>query len=47
LSGTNSLVILKCVLKMLNKNRKWKNPFGSGKTAEKIIKIIQKNENRN
>ena len=46
LSGANSLRILKCVSKMLNKNRKWKNPFGSGKTAEKIIKIIQKNEKR-
>ena len=46
LSGANSLSILKCVSKMLNKNRKWKNPFGSGKTAEKIIKIIQKNEKR-
>jgi len=46
LSGANSLSILKCVLKMLNKGRKWKNPFGSGKSAEKIIKIIQKNEKR-
>ena len=46
LSGANSLRILKCVSKMLNKGRKWKNPFGSGKTAEKIIKIIQKNEKR-
>jgi len=46
LSGANSLRILKCVSKMLNKDRKWKNPFGSGKAAEKIIKIIQKNEKR-
>ncbi len=44
LSGANPLRILKSVSKMMNKNRKWKNPFGSGKTAEKIIKIIQKNE---
>jgi UDP-N-acetylglucosamine 2-epimerase (non-hydrolysing) len=42
LSGADSLRILKCVSKMLNKNRKWKNPFGSGKAAEKILKIIQK-----
>jgi len=42
LSGANSLRILKSVSKMLKKNRKWKNPFGSGKTAEKILKIIQK-----
>jgi len=46
LSGTNSSRILKCVSKMLNKNRRWKNPFGSGKTAEKIIKIIQKDEKK-
>lgn len=41
LSGANSSRILRYVFKMLNKDRKWKNPFGSGKTAEKIIKIIQ------
>jgi len=46
LSGANSLKILKCVSKILNEDRKWKNPFGSGKTAEKIIKIIQKNEKK-
>ena len=46
LSGANSLKILKCVSKMLNKNRKWKNLFGFGKAAEKIIKIVQKNEKR-
>ncbi|RLG11125.1 UDP-N-acetylglucosamine 2-epimerase (non-hydrolyzing) [Candidatus Pacearchaeota archaeon] len=42
LSGTDPLRILECALKMLNKRKKWKNPFGSGKAAEKIIKIIQK-----
>lgn len=44
LSGTDSSRILKCVSKMMDRKRKWKNPFGSGKTAEKIIKIIWKNE---
>jgi len=44
LSGTDPLRILECALKMLNKRKKWKNPFGSGKSAEKIIKIVQKNE---
>jgi len=44
LSGTKAENILKCVLKMLNEERKWKNPFGSGKAGEIIIKIISKNE---
>ncbi|HUS51558.1 MAG TPA: UDP-N-acetylglucosamine 2-epimerase (non-hydrolyzing) [Candidatus Paceibacterota bacterium] len=44
LSGTDPSKILKCVSKMLNKNRKWKNPFGTGTAAKKIIKIIRRNE---
>jgi len=27
---------------MINKNRDWKNPFGDGKAAKRIVKIIQK-----
>jgi len=43
LAGTNPQKIINSARKMLSSNKQWKNPFGSGKTAEKIIKIIQKN----
>ena len=42
LSGTTAENILKCVLKILNKEKKWKNPFGSGKAGETIRRIISK-----
>jgi UDP-N-acetylglucosamine 2-epimerase len=29
---------------MLNLKRKWKNPFGDGKSGRKILNIIQKYE---
>ena len=42
LSGTNPERILRCVSKMLNnKKRNWKNPFGNGKSAEKILNIVK------
>jgi UDP-N-acetylglucosamine 2-epimerase (non-hydrolysing) len=40
LAGTNQAKILECVREMINKKRNWKNPFGDGKTGNKIIKII-------
>lgn len=40
LAGIDSKKILRCVSKMLNRKRNWKNPFGKGKAGEKIIKII-------
>jgi len=42
LAGTNPEKILKSVSEMVSKKRKWRNPLGSGKTAERIIEIIQK-----
>ncbi|MDD5606585.1 MAG: UDP-N-acetylglucosamine 2-epimerase (non-hydrolyzing) [Candidatus Pacebacteria bacterium] len=43
LSGCDSRKILKCVLKMINKKRNWKNPFGSGDASKKILKLFLKN----
>jgi len=40
LAGVTPKKILRCVSKMLNRKRNWKNPFGNGKAGEKIIKII-------
>jgi UDP-N-acetylglucosamine 2-epimerase (non-hydrolysing) len=42
LAGVSPQKILKFTSKMLNRKRDWKNPFGDGKTAEKIIKILIK-----
>lgn len=42
LAGANPQKILNCVSKMLNKKRDWENPFGAGKTGEKILEIIKK-----
>jgi len=39
-SGVNSKKILSCASKMMQKKRTWKNPFGKGDTAKKIIQII-------
>jgi UDP-N-acetylglucosamine 2-epimerase (non-hydrolysing) len=41
LSGTNPKKILKCVAQMNENNKKWINPFGSGKTSEQIIRILE------
>jgi len=46
LAGTNPQKIIESARKMLNSKKQWQNPFGSGKAAEKIIKIIQKIENK-
>ncbi len=40
LAGTKSERILECVNMMLKKNKKWSNPFGDGKAAARITKII-------
>jgi len=46
--GSNVLVdidkkkTIRAVSEMINKDKNWVNPYGDGKTAEKIIKIIQK-----
>jgi len=44
LAGAEPQRILKCALKMVNKKRNWKNPFGDGRTGERIVNIIQKNK---
>ncbi|AFS83510.1 non-hydrolyzing UDP-N-acetylglucosamine 2-epimerase [Candidatus Nitrosopumilus sediminis] len=41
LAGSNPDNILLCTKKMLRQKRNWKNPFGDGKSAAKIVKIIQ------
>ena len=41
IAGDNPEKILLCVKKMLKQKRNWKNPFGNGQAASKIIKIIQ------
>jgi UDP-N-acetylglucosamine 2-epimerase (non-hydrolysing) len=40
LAGAKSERILECVNFMLKKKKKWTNPFGDGKAAERIVKII-------
>jgi UDP-N-acetylglucosamine 2-epimerase (non-hydrolysing) len=42
LAGADPAKILRCAVKMLNKKRNWKNPFGNGRAAEKIIDILVK-----
>ena len=41
LAGTKPQKISKVVKKMLNQQRKWKNPFGDGKASLKIINAIK------
>ena len=43
LAGSDPDKILSCVGLMLSRPRNWKNPFGDGKAAEKIIGHILKN----
>jgi len=44
LAGADSKKIIKSVEKMLNSKRKWKNPFGDGKSGKRILNIIKKIE---
>ncbi len=41
IAGTNPKNILTCAKKMMNKKRVWRNPFGDGKAAKKIIDILE------
>jgi len=40
LASTNPQLIIESVSNMLQKKKNWRNPFGSGKSAEKIVDII-------
>ena len=40
LAGTDSNKILNCTKKILSKKIKWKNPFGDGNTAKRVVKIV-------
>ena len=42
IAGTEPNSVLRCTKAMIKRKRNWKNPFGDGKTAEKIIDIISK-----
>ncbi|MEM2121598.1 MAG: UDP-N-acetylglucosamine 2-epimerase (non-hydrolyzing), partial [Candidatus Woesearchaeota archaeon] len=42
LAGVNPYKIYKCAKIMLSRKRDWKNPFGDGKAAERIIRILKK-----
>lgn len=44
LAGTNIGGLLKGVSTMLDKNQKWKQPFGDGKSSERILKILLEKE---
>jgi UDP-N-acetylglucosamine 2-epimerase (non-hydrolysing) len=41
LAGNNPKKMVECAEKMILKEAKWKNPFGDGKAAENIIKILE------
>jgi UDP-N-acetylglucosamine 2-epimerase (non-hydrolysing) len=41
LAGTNPDAIIAKVHSMLNKRRRWKNPFGDGKAAHRIVRILR------
>jgi len=43
LAGTNDKKILESVKNMLKKRTNWKNPFGNGKSSERIVRIINQN----
>lgn len=47
LAGSDPDNILSYTKKMLVRKRDWKNPFGDGKSASKIVKIIEDNVNHN
>lgn len=42
LAGVKPDDILNKTMLMINKNRDWENPFGDGKAAEKIVRIISR-----
>ena len=40
LAGTGSDKIMNCAMRMLKTDTRWKNPFGDGRTGERIVKIV-------
>lgn len=42
IAGINPREIASSAERMMNIKRKWKNPFGNGKAAEKILEVIRK-----
>ena len=44
IAGTDSKDVILCVEKMLKRKHTWKNPFGNGTTAKKIVDILQKSQ---
>ncbi|MFQ5406730.1 MAG: non-hydrolyzing UDP-N-acetylglucosamine 2-epimerase, partial [Candidatus Micrarchaeia archaeon] len=42
LCGTNKSKIISCARKMLATPRSWKNPFGNGRTSQKILSILRR-----
>lgn len=42
LAGTNQNKILEGAKKVIDKERNWNNPFGDGKAAEMIIKVVER-----
>ncbi|RLE38043.1 UDP-N-acetylglucosamine 2-epimerase (non-hydrolyzing) [Candidatus Woesearchaeota archaeon] len=42
LAGAEPQTILKKAREMINKERNWKNPFGDGKAAQRIVNIINR-----
>jgi len=46
IAGTNPDKIIECINVMLNKERNWENPFGDGKSAEKILNILERNHSQ-
>jgi len=42
IAGTNPDKIIECVNLMLRKEKNWRNPFGDGKSAERILDILEK-----
>ncbi|HLB69893.1 MAG TPA: UDP-N-acetylglucosamine 2-epimerase (non-hydrolyzing) [Candidatus Methanoperedens sp.] len=41
LAGTDPAKIVECAKKMLTRDNGWKNPFGDGKAAERIVKVME------
>ncbi len=41
LAGTEPERIMKCARSMLGKSNGWRNPFGDGKAAERILEVIK------
>ena len=42
LSGHQPESILRCAVQLMHKKRHWKNPFGDGRSSERIVRIIEK-----